>query len=356
MSEHFDAINDSVRAALAVSASPTFVDVPFDDRAWAELDESGFTTLALPGELGGSDGDLRDAAVACRAAALAAIPLAEANFLAVPALAAAGVAWPGGVVTAAPGPEIRLAGMGDELVLTGRVARVPWLRNADHVVLLLTGGSRPRVAVVKTTVDGFAVLPGTNVAGEPRDEAVLTGVRPLVVGDLPPEWDDSRVAQYGAAARATQIAAAASEALALATQYVSERVQFGRPLIKFQTVQHQLARLASDVVTLQSAADAAVIALRDGSPTPLLVAAAKIEASVLVSRIAAVAHQLHGAIGVTTEHRLGACTTRMWSWREEFGNELVWQHTVADLAATRGDDVWALLTGLTLDIRAEAHT
>ncbi|TQC47775.1 acyl-CoA dehydrogenase [Rhodococcus sp. WS4] len=352
MSDHFDAINDSVRATLAASQAPTFVDVPFDSRAWQELDQLGFTTLALSSELGGSDGDLRDAAVACRSAALAAIPMTEANFLAVPVLASAAVPWPGGVVTAAPAPELSLEGEGSSGLLTGRVARVPWLRYADYLVLILTGDSIPRLAIVASTAAGLTVVPGTNIAGEPRDEALLTRVRPLVVADLPAEWDSTLVAQYGAAGRASQIAAAASEALALAARHSSERIQFGRPLVKFQSVQHQLAQLAADAVTLQTAADAAVIALRDrSSQTPLLVAAAKVESSVLVRRVAAVAHQLHGAIGFTTEHRLGACTTRMWSWREEFGNEIVWQHRIADLVAMNGEDVWALLTDLSLDIR-----
>jgi len=257
-------------------------------------------------------------------------------------------------VTAAPAPELSLEG--SDGVLSGRIARVPWLRYADHLVLILTGDSTTRLAVVATTAPGLTVVPGANVAGEPRDEALLTQVRPLVVADLPRVWDSTLVAQYGAAGRATQIAAAASEALALAARHTCERIQFGRPLARFQSVQHQLAQLAADAVTLQTAADAAVIALRDRtSQTPLLVAAAKIESSVLARRVSAVAHQLHGAIGFTTEHRLGACTTRMWSWREEFGNETIWKHRIADLVAMNDEDVWALLTDLVLDIRTEAR-
>lgn len=356
MSDHFDAISDSVRATLAVSHDPTFVDVPFDRQAWQALDELGFTTLSLPDELGGSDGDLRDAAVACRAAALAALPLTEANFLAAPALASAGVHWPGGVVTAAPAPGVSLDGGGNGAVLSGRITRIPWLRDADHVILILTDDPIPRVAIAETTAVGLTVVPGTNMAGEPRDDALLTQVCPLVVAELPTEWDSTFAAQYGAAGRATQIAAAASETLTLAARHTSERIQFGRPLGKFQSVQHQLAQLASDAVTLQTAADAAVIALRDRTcQAPLLVAAAKIESSVLARRITAVAHQLHGALGFTTEHRLGACTTRMWSWREEFGSELYWQQHIADLVALHDDDVWALLTNTTLDLRTEAR-
>jgi hypothetical protein len=37
-----------------------------------------------------------------------------------------------------------------------------------------------------------------------------------------------------------------------------------------------------------------------------------------------IAHQVHGAIGFTEEHLLHYSTRRLWSWREEFGNENQW--------------------------------
>ena len=39
---------------------------------------------------------------------------------------------------------------------------------------------------------------------------------------------------------------------------------------------------------------------------------------------AAIAHQVHGAMGFTYEHSLHHATRRLWAWREEFGNEAVW--------------------------------
>ncbi len=356
MSDHYDAIEDSVRSTLSTSPDPTSGAEAFDRRAWRELNELGFTALALPGELGGSDGDLRDAAAACRAAPLAALPLTEANFLAVPALTDAGVSWPGGVVTAASAPELVWKEIDGGPALCGRIQRVPWLRNADHLVVILPHGSSARVAIVATAEPGLTVVRGTNLAGEPRDEAILRTVRPSATAELPETWSLDRVAQYGAVARAVQIAAAAAETLTLAAQHTTSRIQFGRTLSKFQSVQHQLAQLAADVVTLRVAADAAVNSLLDGRQADLLAAVAKIESSVLARRVSSTAHQLHGAIGFTNEHRLGAYTTRMWSWREEYGNETRWERYVADLVTAQGDDVWALLTDLNTATRTDAHT
>ena len=74
MSDHFDAIVDSVKGALAASPAPTCVEISFDPRGWSELDQLGFTNLALPAALGGSDGNLKDAATACKAGVAAAFP------------------------------------------------------------------------------------------------------------------------------------------------------------------------------------------------------------------------------------------------------------------------------------------
>ena len=47
---------------------------------------------------------------------------------------------------------------------------------------------------------------------------------------------------------------------------------------------------------------------------------------------AAIAHQVHGAMGFTYEHSLHHATRRLWAWREEFGNEALW----ADAARPHG--------------------
>ena len=56
-------------------------------------------------------------------------------------------------------------------------------------------------------------------------------------------------------------------------------------------------------------------------PSVPAVLAAKAQASQGAGIVAAIAHQLHGAIGTTEEHRLRLTTTRLWSWRDEDGSE-----------------------------------
>jgi acyl-CoA dehydrogenase len=62
--------------------------------------------------------------------------------------------------------------------------------------------------------------------------------------------------------------------------------------------------------------------------------------------VAAIAHQLHGAIGTTKEHRLRLTITRLWSWRDEDGpaSECFAELGRAALRAGAGK-LWPWLTG-----------
>ena len=348
MTGHLDAVRSAVQDVMARVCGGDGQDGVVDMAVWHALDELGFTTLTVPADLGGSDGDICDAAAALGAAALANMPLGEALLLAGPLLSAAGLQWPATmVVTASIAPGVTVD-PGAEHLLSGRVPRVPWLRGADRVVLLVNKNGQPAVASVGTDCAGVSLKAGTNVAGEPRDDLVLNGVRPCVVASLPDGWGAIRVTQLGAVCRTSQMAGASRQALLLTARHVAERAQFGRPLIKFQAVQQMLASLAADVATVQMSADAAAIAMRDRpANADTTIAAAKAEASSLVRRIAALSHQLHGAIGFSNEHALGACTRRLWSWREEFGNEQIWQQRLADYIADASGEVWSVLTDTT---------
>jgi acyl-CoA dehydrogenase len=166
---------------------------------------------------------------------------------------------------------------------------------------------------------------GRNLAGEPRDEVILG--EDAEVHDAPAGTADyaRRLLRLF---RSLLIAGAAQRALDLTVTYVQEREQFGRPLARFPTVQQELARMAGEVALIGAATQAAVAAedpLVAGSATAgaavSAVVAAKAQASSGAGVVAAIAHQLHGAIGTTEEHRLRLTTTRLWSWRDEDGSE-----------------------------------
>ena len=248
-----------------------------------------------------------DIAVAAGAAA-APVPLAE-TLAAGMLLARAGLAIPPGPLTVA--------------IASGRDAalrRVPYGRLATTVAAG-AGGDGDWLAVIAPTGRGGT---GRNLAGEPRDEVGL-GEDAEVHDSAAGTADYAR--RLLRLFRSLLIAGAAQRALDLTVTYVKEREQFGRPLARFPTVQQELARMAGEVALIAAATQAAVAAEQNAAAaapagdTVSAVLAAKAQASHCAGIVAAIAHQLHGAIGTTEEHRLRLTTTRLWSWRDEAGSE-----------------------------------
>ena len=103
--------------------------------------------------------------------------------------------------------------------------------------------------------------------------------------------------------------------------------------------------VAAAMTAAGSAADAVTQAVAsDGDDIFLEVAAAKIRSAEAAQEGAAIAHQVHGAIGFTKEHTLHRFTRRLWAWRDDFGNESAWAVKLGQLVAVKGADrLWPML-------------
>ena len=305
---------------------------------WQRLEEAGLTLAGVPEDAGGSGGGLDEAALVVRVAGRHAAPgpIAETGLLAGWLLAAAGLAVPKGTLTAAAGGTLALRRDGDGWVLDGAAPRVPWARAAGWIAVL-AGGQVALVPLERATLSLSA-----NLAGEPRDDVAFAGVRldAAQVGAVGAEVDAEAFERRGALARAAASAGALERILELTVQYAGEREQFGRPIGRFQAVQHEIALLAGEVVAARAAVDAAI-----ERPDLLHVASAKIRAGEAATRATEIAHQVHGALGFTEEHRLHRFTLRLWAWRDEFGSEERWARALGErVAAGGGDGLWLLLT------------
>ena len=106
------------------------------------------------------------------------------------------------------------------------------------------------------------------------------------------------------------IAGAAQRSIDLTGRMYRNASSSAGPLARFPTVQQELARMAGEVALIRAATQAAVAAdltaggLADaGQPSAgegaSAVVAAKAQASNSAGVVAAIAHQLHGAIGTT---------------------------------------------------------
>jgi acyl-CoA dehydrogenase len=143
--------------------------------------------------------------------------------------------------------------------------------------------------------------------------------------------------------RAAQMAGAMQRALELAIEHANTRVQFGRAIGKFQAVQQMLAQLASHTAAAAAAVDLGAdgLAAKDGL---LEAAVAKSRAGEAAGIAAEISHQVIGAMGFTLEHPLHRYTRRLWSWRDEYGNEAFWNARLGEAAiGAGGSGAWSLI-------------
>ena len=101
----------------------------------------------------------------------------------------------------------------------------------------------------------------------------------------------------GRRAVAHQIAGASRAMLGLACAHARERVQFGRPIARFQAVRHRLA----DTLVAVEALEATLAAAGD-EPSPDTAALAKAAAGRTARTVAAHCQQVLAGIGFTTDH------------------------------------------------------
>jgi butyryl-CoA dehydrogenase len=85
-------------------------------------------------------------------------------------------------------------------------------------------------------------------------------------------------------------------------EYVQERMQFGKPLIEFQSVQMTLADMVLDVESARQLLYRAARNAGTGLPDPLEVSLAKCTANEMAKRVTDLAMQLHGGNGYTEEY------------------------------------------------------
>jgi acyl-CoA dehydrogenase len=309
---------------------------------WDALEESGLTLTWVPDELGGAGAALADGFAVLRAVGRFAVPVPLAETLMAGwLLTKAGITVPGGPLTIAPIHADGQIGLTSNGALSGRARRVPFARNAGHIAVLAGRGNEAVVALVG--VAGLPISRAMSLAGEPRDDVSFDGAVPEAV--RPAAVDQDLLVCFGAAVRLQQMAGALEKMLEQSVQYALDRSQFGRPIAKFQAVQHNLATLAGEVAAASAAADAAAEACARPEIAIGEIAIAKVRGGEAAGTGAAIAHQVHGAMGFTYEHSLHHATRRLWSWREEFGNEALWAARLGRMVAERGaDGLWPFIT------------
>lgn len=263
------------------------------DAMWQAFEESGFLDALVPEAAGGAGLSLSDVAPLLMALGAQAVPVPMAETMVARALmAGAGLSVPEGPIILAP----KAAALPVQLATTARWALVEE-----------AGGLR---------LAEIATVEPTGVAGD------LSGWLGLAEGGAALPAPLEGLLPVAAILRAAAIAGAADRLLSMTVAYANDRVQFGKPIGKQQALQQQLALMAELAVAARLAAQ---IGCASGLPPTLQAAAtAKHVASAAAADIAAIAHAVHGAIGISAEYDLQLLTRRLHGWRLADGSESLW--------------------------------
>ena len=307
---------------------------------WSALEESGLTSAWVSDELGGAGAGIGAGFAVLRVAGefAAPLPLAE-TLLAGWLLNQGDIMLPGGSMSVAPTRRGDTVTLGADGNLSGVARAVPFAAEVGHLAVLAQGENGPAVALV--SVADCACRDGRNMAGEALNSVDFTGVTPLQCAPLPTDIDGRTLLLMGAAARAMQMAGALQTILEIAVQYAEERVAFGKPIGKFQAVQHNLARLGEEAAAAIAIANSAAYTIEhlaswNGDDIFLDVASAKIRVGEAAGQGGAIGHQAFGAIGFTKEHILHRFVQRLWAWRDDFDNEAIWAAELGRQVAAKG--------------------
>lgn len=341
MSPEASDVRDAVTSLIRASAPSARASDDFDSIATESLLSSGFLTIGLAEELGGSGGDLEMAVAVATAVGRSgrAIPAAEllhASWI----CDQAGAAWPGGLTTPADGSDLELVESKGQVRAAGDLRRVRWGRHADHVIAHSQLRGEPVVVILEA--QGHSGATGESIAGEAVDLLSIDGA-PAVAHPVTSTLAKGAVL-HAALLRAGLLSGAVDAVLQITLEFTAQRQQFGKPLNRFQAVAQQLSEMAGhSMVSAMAVAGASGQVDLHG----LDVAAAKAVTSRSALEVAALGHQLHGAMGLTMEYRLQAYTKRIHDWAWEDGSFDDWSTWAAHLVSSHAETpIWDLVTGI----------
>ncbi|NWB90015.1 acyl-CoA dehydrogenase family protein [Pseudomonas agarici] len=320
---------------------------------WDEITHNGFPGALVSEAKGGSGCSWSEVFPLVAAAGKYTLPLPlPETLLAAWILDQAGLDIPDGPITIADplvhGP-IEATSVDGVWRLSGELGHLPWGNAVTFCVAEVATRDGARIALFSPS--DADMQNDRNIAGEARDHLKLAATAALLIAPLPPSLPPNPLRFYGAMLRSAQISGAIERLLEHCLLYASERVQFGKPLSKFQAIQQQIAVLGCESAACFTAAAYAFQTM--GSPQEqMAIAAAKARTSEAAGKAAAIAHAVHGAIGFTYEHSLQFATRRLWSWRSEFGSHGWWSQRLgqAICANTSASTLWPAVTEGTLEL------
>ena len=365
LTEEQEMLRKTARDFLTDKCSKKFVkqmeesETGYSGELWQEMAELGWMGLAFPGKYGGGDMSFLDLAILLEEMGRACLPgpffsavvLGGLSILDVgneeqkqehlpqlirgKRLFTLALTEPGRHNYDASSVAMEATRDDDSYIINGTKLFVPDAHVADY--LLCVARTKPRSGITVFLVDAkspkmkHTVL--KTIAGDKLCEVVfdqLSVAKANILGRLNQGWSPvEKIIQRAAVGKCCEMVGNVQRVLEMTVDYAKERKQFDRPVGSFQIIQHYCADMATDVDSARFSTYQAAWMLSEGLLCAKEVAIAKAWISQASQRVFALAHQIHGAIGVTIEHDLHYYTRRAKAAEVAFGDADFYREVVA---------------------------
>jgi len=365
LTEEQEMLKKTARDFLAEKCPKKFVkqmeesETGYSRELWQEMAELGWMGLAFPGKYGGGDMNFLDLAVlleemgrAClpglffSTVVLGGLPILDLGsekqkqeylprLIRGEKVFTLALTEPGYHNYDASSVTVRATPGGGSYIIKGTKLFVPDVHVADY--LLCVARTKPKNGITMFLADAknpkinYNVL--KTIAGDKLCEVVFDKMpvpKANILGRLNQGWSAvQRVIERAAVGKCCEMVGNIQRVLEMTVDYAKERKQFDRPIGSFQIIQHYCADMATDVDSARFSTYQAAWMLSEGLPCTKEVAIAKAWTSQASQRVVALAHQIHGAIGVTIEHDLHYYTKRAKAAELAFGDADFYREVVA---------------------------
>jgi alkylation response protein AidB-like acyl-CoA dehydrogenase len=231
---------------------------------------------------------------------------------------------------------IKATADGSNYIINGTKLFVPNAHIADY--LLCVARTKPKdgitifLADAKNPKINYTVL--KTIADDKLCEVVFDQMpvpKASILGRMDEGWDAvQKIIERAAVGKCCEMVGNMQQVLEMTVDYAKERKQFDRPIGSLQVIQHYCADIATDVDGARFSTYQAAWMLSERLPCTKEVAIAKAWTSQASQRVVALAHQIHGAIGVTIEHDLHYYTKRAKAAELAFGDANFYREVVAN--------------------------
>lgn len=319
------------QAMLAYSASRLAESAPSGQALSQALCDAGFHAVTIAEDHGGFGGDMADASVVLEEFGRGDISDASIinAVICAPLLEAAGrVDLLDGIIagTRHIGLALYEPGRGYAVAPENVQAKGTALSGAkcaviggdtltDFIICARDDTGATAIFLLPADASGLSLRTYTMTDGRGAVDLLLENAIAEPLGPLNALAQIEAAVDRGALAIASEAQGIMAAALDITIEHLRTRQQFGRPLSKFQVLQAHVADMA---IALQQARSALLAAV--DTPNPASVSAAKVLSDKAALIVGEGAVQLHGAIGITEEHRIGHLFRRLTAGRSMFGD------------------------------------